>query len=99
MKPTLYVFLLLPGLCRADYTEGRGQDEGEITGEMDGVLIKTSHGSLTINRAEIQEQQAARRLRRYRTGLHVEISSARRNGRRRRGFSFLPEPVVPLSLN
>lgn len=60
MKPTLYIlFLLLPGLCRADtfILKDGARIEGEITGEMDGMaLVKTKYGSLTINRADIQEQ-------------------------------------------
>lgn len=60
MKPTLYVFLLIfPGLCQADtfILKDGARIEGEITGEMDGMaLVKTKYGSLTINRADIQEQ-------------------------------------------
>jgi len=60
MKLLIYLpFLLLPGLCQADtFTLKDGAKlEGEVTGEMDGiVLVKTKYGSLTINRADIQEQ-------------------------------------------
>src|SRR5512133_2143835 len=55
-------FLLLPGLAQADtfILKDGAKIEGEVTGEMDGaVLVKTRYGSLTINRTDIKEQQAA----------------------------------------
>lgn len=64
MKPVIFaVFLLLQaGIGRADtfLLKDGGRLEGEVTGEMDGtVLIKTKYGALTINRADITEQQPA----------------------------------------
>lgn len=63
MKLLIYTFILLtPGLCRADtfILKDGGRLEGEVTGEMDGtLLVKTKYGALTINKADIQEQQAA----------------------------------------
>lgn len=63
MKPLLSLLLLLsPGLCLGDtfILNDGGRLEGEVTGEMDGmVMVKTKYGSLTINRADIKEQQAA----------------------------------------
>ncbi len=62
MKLLIYTFLLLlPGFSRADtfILKDGARLEGEVTGEMDGaVLVKTKYGSLTINKADIQEQQA-----------------------------------------
>lgn len=55
-------FLLTPALCGADtfILKDGARLEGEVTGEMDGVvLVKTKYGALSINRADIQEQQAA----------------------------------------
>ncbi|HCC47888.1 MAG TPA: hypothetical protein DEQ38_07215 [Elusimicrobia bacterium] len=55
-------FLLAPGQCGADtfILKDGGRLEGEVTGEMDGVVqVKTKYGPLSINRADIQEQQAA----------------------------------------
>ncbi|MDP2866067.1 MAG: hypothetical protein Q8O90_07480, partial [Elusimicrobiota bacterium] len=80
MKSILYIFfLLLPGFCRADtfILKDGARIEGEITGEMDGaVLVKTKYGSLTVNRAEIQEQQSAPATPADATATTVEISSA-----------------------
>ena len=63
MKSLIYfLFLLLPGVCRADtfILKDGAKIEGEITGEMEGaVLVKTKYGTLTISRTDIQEQQAA----------------------------------------
>lgn len=63
MRILIYLpFLLLPGLCQADtfILKDGARLEGEVTGEMDGaVLLKTKYGSLTINKTDIQEQQAA----------------------------------------
>ncbi len=62
MKLLIYTFiLLLPGFCRADtfILKDGAKLEGEVTGEMDGaLLVKTKYGSLTINKADIQEQKA-----------------------------------------
>ncbi|HNW44645.1 MAG TPA: toxin-antitoxin system YwqK family antitoxin [Elusimicrobiales bacterium] len=62
MKPAVFSFLLLlfPAAGSADtfLLKDGAKIEGEVTGEMDGtVLIKTKYGSLTINRADITEQQ------------------------------------------
>jgi antitoxin component YwqK of YwqJK toxin-antitoxin module len=54
--------LVLPGLCLADTLTLKDgtKIEGEVTGEMDGaVLLKTKYGSLTVNKADIQEQKAS----------------------------------------
>ena len=63
MKFLLYLsFLLLPGFCQADIfiLQDGTRLEGELTGEMDGMLlVKTKYGSLTISKAEVQERQAA----------------------------------------
>lgn len=63
MKLLIYTFFLLwPGFCRADtfILKDGARLEGEVTGEMDGaLLVRTKYGSLTINKADIQEQQAA----------------------------------------
>lgn len=63
MKLFLSVFFILtPGLCGADtfILKDGARLEGEVTGEIDGVVqVKTKYGALSINRADIQEQQAA----------------------------------------
>lgn len=63
MRSLLTALLLLaPGLCRADVfiLNDGGRIEGEVTGEMEGVvMVKTKYGALTINRSDIREQQAA----------------------------------------
>lgn len=59
----LFILALLPGICRADtfLLKDGTRLEGAVTGEMEGaVLIKTAYGSLTINRADISEQVAAK---------------------------------------
>lgn len=80
MKLLLPLFLLLsPGLCRADtfILKDGGRLEGEVTGEMEGVvMVKTKYGSLTINRADIQEQQAAQPAPAPLPAAPVEISTA-----------------------
>ncbi len=104
MRSTLYIFLLLlPGLCRADtfILKDGARIEGEITGEMDGVvLIRTKYGSLTIKRADIQEQQAAPAPAAVAPALPVEISSAQPAAAAAsteaalQVSASLPEPVV-----
>ena len=63
MKTIFYIFFLLfPAFCQADtfLMKDGAKIEGEVTGEMDGaLLVKTKYGSLTLNRADITEQQAA----------------------------------------
>lgn len=63
MRTLLYISIfLLPAVCRADtfILKDGVRLEGEVTGEMDGALmVKTRYGSLTINRADIQEQKAS----------------------------------------
>lgn len=57
-----FSLLLLPAVCRADtfILKDGVRLEGEVTGEMDGaVLVKTKYGSLTVNKADIQEQKAS----------------------------------------
>ncbi|OGR69295.1 MAG: hypothetical protein A2081_05620 [Elusimicrobia bacterium GWC2_61_19] len=62
MKSLIYAaLLLLPGLCQADtfIMKDGAKLDGEVTGEMDGaLLVKTKYGSLTLNKADIQEQTA-----------------------------------------
>ncbi|MDD2805302.1 MAG: hypothetical protein PHV33_07080 [Elusimicrobiales bacterium] len=72
------IFLLTPGLCLADtfLLKDGGRLEGEVTGEMDGVvMVKTRYGSLNINRADIQEQQAALPAPAPQPAAPVEIST------------------------
>jgi len=61
MKSLFYAVLFLtPALCQADtfILKDGARLEGEVTGEMDGaVLVKTKYGSLTVNKADIQEQK------------------------------------------
>ena len=80
MKLLLPLLLLLsPGLCRADIfiLKDGARLEGEVTGEMEGVvMVKTKYGSLTINRADIQEQQAAQPAPAPLPAAPVEISTA-----------------------
>ncbi|MDO8803782.1 MAG: hypothetical protein Q7R35_05075 [Elusimicrobiota bacterium] len=80
MKIFIYLFfLLLPGFCQADtfILKDGARIEGEVTGEMDGVLlVKTKYGSLTINRADIQEQQAALAPAIISPAALIELSSA-----------------------
>lgn len=63
MKTLLYIsILLLPAVCRADtfILKDGVRLEGEVTGEMDGaLLVKTRYGSLTVSKADIQEQRAS----------------------------------------
>lgn len=63
MKPIFLILTLGLGLNAAADTfllKDGAKIEGEITGEMDGaVLVKTKYGSLTLNKADIQERQAA----------------------------------------
>ncbi|MEK7373767.1 MAG: hypothetical protein AABZ85_01910 [Thermodesulfobacteriota bacterium] len=105
MRSTLYVFfLLLPGFCRADtfILKDGARIEGEVTGEMDGMaLVKTKYGSLTINRAEIQEQQPMAVPEIVAPAATVHISSAQpaaiaasTEAAVEVSTSF-PEPVVP----
>jgi len=105
MKPALYIFfLLLPGLCQADtfILKDGARIEGEITGEMDGAaLIKTKYGSLTINRADIQEQQGAPAPEIVAPAPHAEIFGAQpaaiaasTEAAVEISTSF-PEPVIP----
>lgn len=53
---------LMPGFCLADtfVLKDGTKLEGEVTGEMEGVLmVRTKYGALTISKADIKEQQAA----------------------------------------
>lgn len=63
MRFLFYVLLaLLPGVCRAEtfILKDGARLEGEVTGEMDGtLLVQTRYGSLTINKADIQERKAS----------------------------------------
>ena len=63
MKLFIYITLLLmPGFCLADtfILQDGARLEGDVTGEMDGmVLVQTRYGSLTIKRTDIREQAAA----------------------------------------
>lgn len=63
MKILFYISLLIcPAFCQADTFQLRdgAKIEGEVTGEMEGVImLKTKYGALTINRSDILEQQAA----------------------------------------
>jgi len=80
MKLLLPLFLLFtPGLCLADVfvLKDGGRLEGEVTGEMDGVvMVKTKYGSLNINRSDIQEQQAAAPAPAPQPAAPVELSTA-----------------------
>lgn len=105
MKPTLYIFfLLLPSLCQADtfILKDGARIEGEITGEMDGMaLVKTKYGSLTINRADIQEQLPMAVPEIVAPAAAVEISSAQPAAIAASTEAAVevstsyPEPVVP----
>lgn len=63
MRTLLYLSIfLLPAVCRADtfILKDGVRLEGDVTGEMDGaLLIKTRYGSLTVSKADIQEQRAS----------------------------------------
>ncbi|MDA8244244.1 MAG: hypothetical protein M0025_09020 [Elusimicrobia bacterium] len=60
MKSLIYIpLLLLPGICRADtfILKDGTKLEAAVTGEMnDTLLLQTKYGSLTINKADIQQQ-------------------------------------------
>lgn len=61
MKSFIYsFFILLPGFCQADtfLLKDGVRLEGDVTGEMgESLLVKTKYGSLTINKADVQERQ------------------------------------------
>jgi antitoxin component YwqK of YwqJK toxin-antitoxin module len=63
MRTLIYLVLTLaPAACLADtfILKDGGRLEGEVTGEMDGVLmIKTRYGALTVNESDIQERKAS----------------------------------------
>ncbi len=55
-------FLFMSVFCRADtfLLKDGSRIEGEVTGEMNGaLLIRTSYGSLSINKSDVREQKAA----------------------------------------
>ena len=62
MKLLLYITLFFtPAFCQADtfILNDGARLEGDVTGEMDGVvLVQTKYGSLTIKRTDIKEQKA-----------------------------------------
>ena len=80
MKTFIYLLcLLLPGFCQADtfILKDGAKLEGEVTGEMDGVLlVKTKYGPLSINKNDILEQQAAPAPAAVAPAVPVEVSSA-----------------------
>jgi antitoxin component YwqK of YwqJK toxin-antitoxin module len=84
MKQLISLLLLLtPGLCLADIfiLKDGIRLEGEVTGEMDGVvMVQTKYGSLTINRADIQEQQAPLAAPAAPPAIPVEVSTAQPAG-------------------
>ncbi|MEI7527316.1 MAG: hypothetical protein WCK76_00120 [Elusimicrobiota bacterium] len=64
MKPVIFAFFLLltAAVCRADtfLLKDGTKIDGELAGEMDQtLLIKTRYGSLTVDKADIAQRQAA----------------------------------------
>jgi len=80
MKTFIYLLcLLLPGFCQADtfILKDGAKLEGEVTGEMDGVLlVKTKYGPLSINKDDILERQAVPAPAAVVSAVPVEVSSA-----------------------